>query len=165
VTFVQAAATGLAGASLEDWSGTSLYPVAEAVARVAAARAAAPDLVLVGRAEGYLHGNPSLADAIARLQAFGEAGADVLYAPGLTDLDQIRRLVAEVGKPMNVLLLPGLSVPALADAGVARISVGGQLAWAAWNGAAQAARSFLAGSVDWLPDAAAGRAEARPVIG
>ena len=164
-SFARAAATGLAGASLEDWSGSELYPLDEAVERVRAARAAAPSLVLTGRAEGYLHGHRSLGDAIARLQTYGEAGADVLHAPGVTDLGEIRTLVAEVGKPVNVLLLPGLTIPELADAGVARISVGGQLAWTAWNAAARAARSFLAGNVDWLADASAGRAAARPVIG
>ncbi|MFN2536621.1 MAG: isocitrate lyase/phosphoenolpyruvate mutase family protein [Mycobacteriales bacterium] len=165
VTYAQAAATGLAGASIEDWSGTALYPLDEAAARVAAARAAAPGLVLTGRAEGYLRGNPSLADAIARLQAYAEAGADVLYAPGLTDVGEIRTLVAEVGKPVNVLLLPGMSVAELAAAGVARVSVGGWLAWTAWDAAAASARAFLAGQTDWLATAVRGRAEARPVIG
>ena len=164
VTFAQAAATGLAGASIEDWSGAEVYPLTDAVDRVRAARAGAPDLVLIGRAEGYLHGNPSLSDAITRLQAYGEAGADVLYAPGVTDLEEIRTLVAEVGKPVNVLLLPGLTVPPLADAGVARVSVGGQLAWTAWKGAAEAARSFLSGSVDWLTDAREGRRAAALAI-
>jgi 2-methylisocitrate lyase-like PEP mutase family enzyme len=164
-TYAQAAACGLAGASIEDWSGTSLYDLEEAAARVAVARAAAPGLVLTGRAEGYLHGNPSLPDAVARLQAYAEAGADVLYAPGLSDLDEIGTLCAEVGKPVNVLLLPGMSIPALADAGVARISVGGWLAWTAWEAAASSARAFLAGDTDWLTRAAAGRAEARPIIG
>lgn len=164
-TYGQAALTGLAGASIEDWSGTELYPAAEAADRVAAAREAAPGLVLTGRAEGYLRGDPSLAEAIARLQAYGEAGADVLYAPGLTDLEEIRTLCAEVGKPVNVLLLPGMSVAALADAGVARISVGGWLAWTAWEAAATSARAFLGGETEWLDRAQAGRTEARPVIG
>ena len=164
-TYARAAADGLAGASIEDWSGAQLYPLAEAVARVTAAREAAPALVLTGRAEGYLHGNPSLADAISRLQAYADAGADVVYAPGLTDLEEIRTLVREVPRPVNVLLRPGMSVPALADAGVARISVGGSLAWTAWHGFAAATRAFLAGESGWLDEAARGRQEAARVVG
>lgn len=164
-TFAAAAACGLAGASLEDWSGTARYPLEEAADRVRAARAAAPSLVLTGRAEGYLHGDPSLADAVARLQAYAEAGADVLYAPGVSDLEEIRTLCAEVERPVNVLLLPGMSVAALADAGVARISVGGWLAWTAWEAAAASARAFLAGDTEWLAAAVRGREAARPVIG
>lgn len=164
-TYRTAAETGLAGASIEDWSGSSLYSLEEAAARVAAARSGAPDLVITGRAEGYLRGAPSLPEVIARLQAYAEAGADVLYAPGMTDLAEIRTLVAEVTRPVNVLLLGELTIPSLADAGVARISVGGQLAWTAWHGAATAARDFLAGGVGWRSAAAAGRADAAAVIG
>lgn len=164
-TYRMAAEAGLAGASIEDWSGSAIYDLAEATERVAAARAAAPDLVLTGRAEGYLHGEPELSAVIARLQAYAEAGADVLYAPGMTSVEEIRTLVAEVPRPVNVLLLGDLTVPELADAGVARISVGGQLAWAAWHGAAVAARDFLGGGVEWRAAAAAGRSDAAPVIG
>jgi 2-methylisocitrate lyase-like PEP mutase family enzyme len=149
-TFRRAAEAGLAGASLEDWSGGRLLDKAEAVDRVAAARAAAPDLVLTGRAEGYLRGAPSLTDAVDRLQAYAEAGADVLYAPAMTDLDEIRTLVKEVPRPVNVLLLAGMSVQELADAGVARISVGGALAALAYRAAGAAAEAFLAGGSDWL---------------
>jgi 2-methylisocitrate lyase-like PEP mutase family enzyme len=160
-----AASTGLSGASIEDWSGSSVYDLTLATERVATARAAASDLVLTGRAEGYLHGNPSLSDAITRLQAYAVAGADVLYAPGLTDLDEIRTLIREVPKPVNVLLLPGLEVSALADAGVARISVGSMLSWTAWNAVSVAAQDFLGGGSSWLADAVAGRREAARVIG
>lgn len=164
-TYSRAAATGLAGASIEDWSGTTTYPLAEAAERVAAARHAAPDLVLTGRAEGYLHGNPSLADAIERLQAYAEAGADVLYAPGLTDLEQIRTLVREVPRPVNVLLRPGMAVADLADAGVARISVGGSLAWVGWGATVAATRAFLDGGSGWLEASGQGREAAARVIG
>jgi 2-methylisocitrate lyase-like PEP mutase family enzyme len=149
-TFSRAAEAGLAGASLEDWSGGRLLDRAEAVDRIAAARAAAPGLVLTGRAEAYLRGAPSLRDVVERLQAYAEAGADVLYAPAMTDLEEIRTLVREVPRPVNVLLLAGMSVPALADAGVARISVGGALAAIAYGAATAAAREFLAGGADWL---------------
>ncbi len=163
-TFARAHTCGLSGASIEDWSGTATYPVAEAAARVAVARRAAPELVLTGRAEGYLHGNSSLTDAIDRLQAYAAAGADVLYAPGVRDTDEIRTLCAEVGRPVNVLLFPGMSIAQLADAGVARVSVGGWLAWTAWGAAAASAREFLAGGTDWMEAALAGRVEARPVL-
>lgn len=159
-----AAATGLAGASIEDWSGAALYGSAEAAERVGVARTAAPGLVLTGRAEGYLHGEPDLADAIARLQAYGAAGADVLYAPGLSEMADIATLVKEVGKPVNVLLLPGMSIPALADVGVARVSVGSWLTWSAWQAVSAAAQEFLAGGSDWLATAAQGRAEAGRVL-
>jgi 2-methylisocitrate lyase-like PEP mutase family enzyme len=149
-TFRRAAEVGLAGASLEDWSAGRLLDKAEAVDRIAAARAAAPGLVLTGRAEGYLRGAPSLTDVVDRLQGYAEAGADVVYAPAMTDLDEIRTLVAEVPRPVNVLLLAGMSVPALADAGVARISVGGALAALAYRAAGAAAQEFLSGGADWL---------------
>lgn len=151
-----AAQTGLSGASIEDWSGAVLYERAAAVDRVAAARTSAPGLVLTGRTEGYLRGNPSLPDAIARLQAYAEAGADVLYAPGLTDLEDVRTLVREVPCPVNVLLLPGMTIAALADAGVARVSVGSFLAWSAFGAAATATQAFLSGDAGWVGAAAAG---------
>jgi 2-methylisocitrate lyase-like PEP mutase family enzyme len=163
-TYAAAAACGLAGASIEDWSGSAIYPIDEAVARIRAARAAAPGLVLTGRAEARLRGGGPLPELIERLQAYGEAGADVLYAPVVTDATELSTIVKEVGKPVNALLLPGMTIPELADIGIARISVGGQLAWAAWNGAAKAARSFLSGSVDWLADAGEGRRAAGLVI-
>src|SRR5262249_59630579 len=94
----------------------------------AAAEVAAPGpirLVLTARAENYLHGRPDLADTIARLQAYQEAGADVLYAPGLTDLADIRQVVTSVDRPVNVLALPGgPTISELAEAGVRRGSGG-----------------------------------------
>ncbi|MDQ6935428.1 MAG: isocitrate lyase/phosphoenolpyruvate mutase family protein [Actinomycetota bacterium] len=163
-TFRLAAEIGLAGASIEDWSGDVLLETGQAAERVAAAREAAPGLVLTGRAEGYLHGRRDLAEVVARLQAYADSGADVLYAPGLVHLAEIRTLVAEMPRPVNVLLLDGLTVPALADAGVARVSTGGALAWTGWGGAAKSAREFLAGGSDWLADSTAGRREAGLVI-
>jgi 2-methylisocitrate lyase-like PEP mutase family enzyme len=100
-------------------------------------------LVLTARAEGFLHGRPDLGDAIARLQSFQEAGADVLFAPGVRDLTDISTLVQSVDRPVNVILGPGITVAELAEAGVARISVGGSFAYAALGAAVDAARELL----------------------
>lgn len=151
-TITQAAAVGLAGASVEDSTGDPADPIRDletAVERVAAAVQAARDtgagFVLTARAENFIHGIPDLADTITRLQAFQEAGADVLYAPGLTDIADIRAVITSVDRPVNVLTRPGLpSVPDLARAGVARISVGGafhQVAMAALSQAAHELRN------------------------
>jgi 2-methylisocitrate lyase-like PEP mutase family enzyme len=100
-------------------------------------------LVLTGRAENYLHGHPDLDDTIGRLVAYQEAGADVLYAPGLMDLDDIRHVVAAVERPVSVLARPGgPTVPELASVGVARISVGGALCFAAIGAVVEAAREL-----------------------
>jgi 2-methylisocitrate lyase-like PEP mutase family enzyme len=130
---------GLAGGSVEDFTGRQDDPIydqrlaAERVAEAAQAAHAGPvPFVLTARAENYLHGRPDLADTIARLQAYQEAGADVLYAPGLRDISDIRQLIREVDRPVNVLAIAGAPpVPELADAGVSRISVGGSFAFAA----------------------------------
>ncbi len=126
-----AAGTGLAGCSIEDSTGDAANPIYDAAfarARVEAAVAAAhegPGLVLTARCENYLHGRRDLADTIARLQSYQQAGADVVYAPGLGDLAEIRAVVESVDVPVNVLCLPGgPTVAELASAGVARISVG-----------------------------------------
>jgi 2-methylisocitrate lyase-like PEP mutase family enzyme len=140
---------GLAGCSVEDASGRPddpIYPVGLAVERVRAAAEVAHRgpvrLVLTARAENHLHGRPDLADTIARLQAYQEAGADVLYAPGLRRLEDIGRLVAAVDRPVNVLALPGApSVAELATAGVSRVSVGGAFAFAAVGAVVEAATS------------------------
>jgi 2-methylisocitrate lyase-like PEP mutase family enzyme len=140
-----AAQTGLAGCSIEDFSGSRLYDLTQATERVAAAAAAAKEenLVLTARAENYLHGNPDLADTIARLQAYQEAGADVLYAPGVTSIDDIRTLVSAVDRPVNVLAMASAPpVAELADAGVSRVSVGGAFAFAALNALVDAATEF-----------------------
>ncbi len=87
--------------------------------------------VLTARAENHIRGNPYLDDTIARLQAYEAAGADCLYAPGLRTTDEIRTVCGAVGRPVNVLALPGLSVAGIAEAGGQRISVGGGLTWVA----------------------------------
>ena len=121
--------TGLAGCSVEDFDGNGIYDAALAAERVAAAcetaHAAGSQFVITGRAENFLRGFTDLDDTIARLQAFQTAGADVLYAPGVQDLDAIRTLCAAVDLPVNVLALPGTApVAELAAAGVKRVSVG-----------------------------------------
>jgi 2-methylisocitrate lyase-like PEP mutase family enzyme len=137
--------TGLAGCSIEDAHADGVYDAGVAAQRVsAAAEAAAGRIVLTARSENYLHGRPDLADTIARLQSFQEAGADVLYAPGLRDVADIRSVVESVDRPVNVLALPGAPpVTELASAGVARVSVGGAFAFAALGAAAEAARELL----------------------
>ncbi len=146
-TIADAAAVGLAGCSIEDFTGGPDGPIFDrglAVERVAAAAAHAEALVLTARAENLIRGNPDLADTIARLQAYQEAGADVLYAPGLTDLDDIRQVVASVDRPVNVLVRPGLSpVHELAQVGVARISVGGAFSHVALAALTRAGRELL----------------------
>jgi len=149
-----AAATGLVGGSIEDATGDPSRPIyerAHAVERVAAAVKAARSLpfpfVLVARAENFLHGRPDLDDTIGRLQAFAAAGADVLYAPGLPDLDAIRTVCAAVApKPVNVLAAgkgSTLTVAELAAAGVRRISVGAALSRAALGAFLKAAHEML----------------------
>jgi 2-methylisocitrate lyase-like PEP mutase family enzyme len=142
---------GLAGGSVEDFTGdrsNAIYPAGLAADRVAAAAEAAhggsTHYVLTARAEGLLHGVGDLDDIIARLVSYQEAGADVLFAPGLVDLGQIREVLAAVDRPLNVLALRGAATIAeLADAGVRRISVGGAFAWVALAGVIDAARELL----------------------
>ena len=141
---------GLAGCSIEDWSPSGegrLYALEAARERVRAAAQAAHGgerrLVLTARAENHLRGVDDIADTIARLQAYEEAGADVLYAPGLREADEVRRVVESVRAPVNVLARPGLPpVEELAELGVARVSVGGSFAFAAYAAAAAAAREL-----------------------
>jgi len=143
--------TGLAGCSIEDFTGRSDDPIYEpglAAERVAAAAEAAHGgphrLVLTARAENHLHGRPDLADTIARLQSFQLAGADVLYAPGLTRAADIRAVVSSVDRPVNVLAMAGCpSVAELADLGVSRVSVGGSFAFAVLDALVTTARELL----------------------
>jgi 2-methylisocitrate lyase-like PEP mutase family enzyme len=156
---------GLAGCSVEDYSGPdsdTIYDAGLAAERVAAAVEAAHSgprkLVLTARAENLIHGRDDLADTIARLQSYQEAGADVLFAPGARDLDTIRELVSSVDLPVNVLVLPGMpSVSELAEAGVSRISVGGAFAFAAYGAAAAAGRELMeSGTYGYWETAAVG---------
>ncbi len=148
VTIRQAADVGLAGGSIEDASDDPNNPIYEfplTVERIAAAARAAREcqFLLTARAENFLHGRLDLADTIRRLQAYAEAGADVVYAPGLPSLAAIREVCASVSKPVNALMgLKGatFSVEELAAAGVKRISVGGSFARAALGAFARAAR-------------------------
>ncbi|HEY5047663.1 MAG TPA: isocitrate lyase/phosphoenolpyruvate mutase family protein [Rhizomicrobium sp.] len=143
-----AAETGLVGGSIEDATGDPDNPIYEfdhAVERVADAAKAAREcaFVLTARAENFLHGRHDLGDTISRLQAFEAAGADVLYAPGLPNLEAIREVCAAVSRPVNVVMgLKGatFSVQQLAAAGVKRISVGGAFARAALGAFVRAAR-------------------------
>ena len=144
------ATIGAAGVSIEDrsrWEG--IYPIDEAVERVGAAAevANAAGMVLTARADAHLYPNDDpgqlFEDTLERLRRYAAAGAGVVYAPGLTDPAQIRRVVAEVDAPVNVLLLPGgPTVPELRDAGVRRASTGGALAWFAYAAMLQAMRQL-----------------------
>jgi len=166
---------GLAGCSIEDYARpgeTGIYDQALAAERVAAAAEAAHGgsihLVLTARAENYLRGNPDLADTIARLQSYQDAGADVLYAPSVTKLEEIRQIVTSVDRPVNILALPGApTVADLAAVGVRRISVGGAFAFAALGAVTAAARELLEhGSYGYWelakPGSAAARAAFKP---
>jgi 2-methylisocitrate lyase-like PEP mutase family enzyme len=163
-----AIAVGLSGCSIEDFTGGSdarLYDIGVAAERVAAAAEAAhgdPGLVLTARAENFIRGRLDLDDTIARLEAYQEAGADVLYAPGLTSIDDIRRVVASVDRPVNVLVYPSLAtVSELAAVGVARISVGGAFSQVALAALTRAARELLdEGTYGFLEMAAEGREQA-----
>jgi 2-methylisocitrate lyase-like PEP mutase family enzyme len=161
-----AAGTGLAGCSIEDYTTRDddpIYDIGLATERVAAAveaaRGGAGRLIVTARAENYLHGRPDLADTITRLQAYQSAGADVLYAPGLTSPEDIRQVVTSVDRPVNVLALGrGPDVQELAGLGVARVSVGGSFAFAAFGALADAARELKEkGTYGFLAQARTGR--------
>jgi 2-methylisocitrate lyase-like PEP mutase family enzyme len=143
----KAAEAGAVGGSIEDFDpADGIYELGQAVERVAAAVEAARALdfpfTLTGRAENHLRGNPDLADTISRLQAFAEAGADVLYAPGLRTVEEIRAVCDAVAKPVNVLAVPNLTMAELAEAGARRVSVGGSLTWVALSGMVAAAEAI-----------------------
>jgi 2-methylisocitrate lyase-like PEP mutase family enzyme len=142
---VAAAEAGAVGGSIEDYDrdAAELYTLDVATDRVAAAAEAARGLdfpfTFTARAENHIRGNPDLDDTIARLRAYERAGADVLYAPGLRDVDEIRAVCQAVSKPVNVLAHPGLTFGEVAEAGAQRVSVGGALTWVAVDALATAA--------------------------
>jgi len=139
------ARAGAVGGSIEDFDRRShqLYEIEHAVDRIHAAVEAAHGVAfpftLTARAENHIRDNPDLADTIRRLRSYEEAGADVLYAPGLATIEEIRAVCDAVPKPVNVLAVPGLSIAEIVDAGAQRISVGGSLTWVAVKAFADAA--------------------------
>lgn len=168
-TIRQAGQAGLAGCSIEDWDPAAgrLRDRDEAAERVAAAAEAARRgpvrLVLTARAENHLRGNPDPRDTIARLIAYQEAGADVLYAPGMDRPGEVRELIASVQAPVNVLARPGSPpVAELAALGVRRVSVGGAFAFGAYAAACEAAAELLEeGTYGFLARSAEGARLAR----
>lgn len=158
-----AAEAGAVGGSIEDFTGDRANPIYQfelAVARVRAAADVAHALpipfLLTARAENLLHGSHDLAEAIRRLQAYEAAGADVLYAPGLRNLDEVRRVVSAVKRPFNVVtgwLEPDITATQLAEAGAKRISVGGALSRLALARFVEAGRAMKdMGSFAWMQD-------------
>jgi 2-methylisocitrate lyase-like PEP mutase family enzyme len=144
---VRAARAGAVGGSIEDYDPSGeIYGFDHAVERVAAASEAAAGLsfpfTLTARAENQIRGRRDLDDTIARLRAFEAAGADVLFAPGLQNGEEIRAVCRSVSRPVNVLARPGLSMPEITDAGARRVSVGGALTWVAAGAMAAAAREI-----------------------
>jgi 2-methylisocitrate lyase-like PEP mutase family enzyme len=162
---------GLAGCSIEDFSGRDdepIYPLEKAAERIAAAAGAAGGrIVITARSENYLHGRRDIDDTVARLEAFQEAGADVLYAPGLRSIEDISAVVSALDRPVNVLALPGApSVPELAQAGVKRISVGGAFAFASLGALVDAGRELLEqGTYGFWENAGVGAKAARASFG
>jgi 2-methylisocitrate lyase-like PEP mutase family enzyme len=173
-TIRRAIAAGVAGASIEDHTGQQsdpIYELSAAVDRVAAAAEAAHSgdrrLILTARAENYLHGRVDLTDTIERLVRYQEAGADVVYAPGLIRSEDITAVVGAVAVPVNVLALAAAPpVAALADLGVARVSVGGAFAYGALGALTRAALEFRdQGTYGFTGSNSAGREAARSAFG
>jgi 2-methylisocitrate lyase-like PEP mutase family enzyme len=143
----RAAEAGAVGGSIEDYGPEGgIYAIDHATERITAAAEAAArtglPFTLTARAENYFRGNPDLDDTIARLQAYERAGADVLYAPRVRNIDEIRAVCEAVSKPVNVLAFPGISMGEIVAAGGRRISVGGQLTWVAVDALAKAAEQM-----------------------
>jgi 2-methylisocitrate lyase-like PEP mutase family enzyme len=154
-SILRVAEAGAVGGSIEDYDpGGHLYELGHAVERVAAAVEAARSVgfpfTLTARAENHIRGNPDLDDTIERLRAYETAGADVLYAPGLRTVDEIRTVCEAVSKPVNVLARPDLSFAQIAGAGAQRVSVGGGLTWVAAKALADAASAIREGDFSVL---------------
>lgn len=168
-TVALAVDAGLAGCSVEDFTRDDTDPIyglglaAERVRAAAESAHASGDFVLTARCENHLHGRTDLADTIARLQAYREAGADVLFAPGVIDAAQLQTIIREVDCPVSVLALPGTPrVAELAAIGVGRISVGSGFALVALGAVVDAGRELIDhGTYDWWAVANKGRAAAR----
>jgi 2-methylisocitrate lyase-like PEP mutase family enzyme len=166
-TIGKARDTGLAGCSVEDYSGSEIYELGLARERVVAAAEVAHSgpvrLVLTARAENHIRGRDDLADTIARLQAYQEAGADVLFAPGIKRPEDIRHVVESLDRPVSVLAVPGTpSTAELAGLGVARVSVGGAFAFAALGALYDAATELRdSGTYGYLEASAIGGRAAR----
>ena len=158
---MRVAEAGVVGASIEDYSGSEIYDFGHAVERIAACAEAVSKLpypfMLTDRAENLLRGVKDLDDTIKRLKAYEAAGADVLFSPGLASVDQVKRVIDSVYKPVNILsaFMPNVSMAEFAELGVRRISIGGALANYAIGATLVAARRML-GSADfsWMKDAA-----------
>jgi len=152
------AEAGAVGGSIEDWDPNGhLYELGRAAERVAEAVEAVSGFgwpfMFTARAENHIRGNPDLDDTIERLQAFEAAGADVLFAPGLSSADEIRQVCDAVSKPVNVLALGNLTLADIFGAGAQRISVGGGLTWTAATALVQAATAIRdEGSFELLGD-------------
>jgi 2-methylisocitrate lyase-like PEP mutase family enzyme len=139
------AEAGAVGGSIEDYDpDTGLYERGRAAERIAAAAEAASAtgiaFTLTARAENHIRGNPDLDDTVARLNAYADAGADVLFAPGLRTADEVRTICDAVDRPVNVLAHKGLTMAEIAGAGAKRVSVGGALTWVAANAMADVAQ-------------------------
>ncbi len=158
-------AAGVAGFSIADYAAAApepILPIGMAVERVAAAVAVAHGgsarVVVTARAENHIRGRDDLDDTIARLQSYAAAGADALFAPGLFRIEDIRRVVDEVDRPVNVLAFPGgPTLDELADAGVARVSIGGSLWYVAMGALATVAADLRAGTISYGAQLKAGR--------
>jgi 2-methylisocitrate lyase-like PEP mutase family enzyme len=147
LAITRAAEAGAVGGSIEDYDPAGhIYELEHAAERITAAMGASRSVgfpfTLTARAENHIRGNPDLENTIARLQAFERAGADVLYAPGLRTVEQIRGVCKAVSVPVNVLAVPDLALSEIVDAGARRVSLGGSLTWVAVSAMASAAKAI-----------------------